>query len=181
MDVCGPRPLPFPDRHFDFAVCSHTLEDVRDPLFLCAELIRVAKAGYIEVPSRAAESSRGCEHPAIAGYSHHRWLIDIDGSVVTFMMKYHLIQADWRYSLPQEFLWALPDSRRVQWLYWEDRFEFRERVIHGAAQQIAELERFVRVTHPYPAWQLAASDAVRAALALPRRAARRLFRAAGAR
>ena len=60
-------------------ICSHTLEDLRDPLWVCAELVRVAKAGYVEVPSRAAEQSRGWEHPRIAGLSHHRWLIEIDG------------------------------------------------------------------------------------------------------
>ncbi|HWE39009.1 MAG TPA: methyltransferase domain-containing protein, partial [Isosphaeraceae bacterium] len=47
-DICEHTPWPFPDRFFDFSICSHTLEDVRDPLFVCAELIRVSKRGYIE-------------------------------------------------------------------------------------------------------------------------------------
>jgi hypothetical protein len=54
-DLCERDPWPLADRSADFAVCSHTLEDVRDPVWVCSELVRVAKAGYIEVPSRAAE------------------------------------------------------------------------------------------------------------------------------
>ena len=51
--------LPFEDKSFEVAVSSHTLEDIRDPLFLCAELNRVTKAGYIETPSIVAELTFG--------------------------------------------------------------------------------------------------------------------------
>src|SRR5687768_15234743 len=46
-DICDREPWPFADRQFDFAVCAHTLEDVRDPVWVCGELMRVARAGYI--------------------------------------------------------------------------------------------------------------------------------------
>ena len=52
-DICDHTPYPFPDRFFDYVICSHTLEDVRDPLWVCAEIMRVGRRGYIEVPSRA--------------------------------------------------------------------------------------------------------------------------------
>jgi len=48
-DICAREPFPFADGEVDFVVCSHTLEDIRDPLWVCSELTRVAKAGYIEV------------------------------------------------------------------------------------------------------------------------------------
>src|SRR5947209_11557218 len=32
-DICDRQPWPFADRQFDFSVCAHTLEDVRDPIF----------------------------------------------------------------------------------------------------------------------------------------------------
>ena len=43
QDVCN-SPWPFPDKTFDFVVCSHLLEDVRDPITVCRELGRVGKA-----------------------------------------------------------------------------------------------------------------------------------------
>jgi hypothetical protein len=50
-DICDREPFLFKDKEIDFVVCSQTLEDVRDPLWVCSEMIRVAKAGYIEVPA----------------------------------------------------------------------------------------------------------------------------------
>jgi len=169
-DLCAREPWPLADKSIDFAICSHTLEDLRDPLWVCSELIRVAKAGYIEVPSRAAEQSRGWERPRIAGLSHHRWLVEIAGARVTFLMKYHLLHADWRYSLPLSFLRNLPESARVQWLFWENAFEYEERIIHGSDAQATELERFVRATRPYAATRLRADAAARSVSTLLRRA-----------
>src|SRR5579872_3647114 len=51
-DICDHTPWPFANKQFEFVICSHTLEDIRDPLWVCSELIRVGKRGYIEVPSR---------------------------------------------------------------------------------------------------------------------------------
>lgn len=42
--------LPFRDKAFDFVIASHVLEHSADPAQFIAELQRVAKAGYIEVP-----------------------------------------------------------------------------------------------------------------------------------
>lgn len=42
--------LPFRDKAFDFVIASHVLEHSPDPEQFIAELQRVAKAGYIEVP-----------------------------------------------------------------------------------------------------------------------------------
>lgn len=170
-DICEHTPFPFTDKMFDWVTCSHTLEDVRDPLWVCAEMMRIGKRGYIEVPSRLAESSRGWELPNIAGLSHHRWLIDIDAerSRIEFLMKFHRIHSHWRFSLPRAYRDSLPASAHVQWLFWTDRFDCVERTIHGIAATDVELERYVAATHPYPAWRLRAS-------ALSRRAASLLSR-----
>jgi hypothetical protein len=53
-DACL-TPWPYPSDYFDFSFCSHTLEDLRDPIAVCRELMRVSRAGYIEMPSRARE------------------------------------------------------------------------------------------------------------------------------
>ena len=45
------EPIPFPPNQFDFVHCRHTVEDIQNPLFVCQELFRIAKDGYIEHPS----------------------------------------------------------------------------------------------------------------------------------
>ena len=79
-DICGREPYPFKDKELDFVTCSHTLEDIRDPLWVCSEMVRISRRGYVEIPSRLWETCRGTEHPRLAGLSHHRWLIEITGA-----------------------------------------------------------------------------------------------------
>lgn len=146
-DLCDRVPLPFASKSIDFAICSHTLEDLRDPLWVCSELIRVAKRGYIEVPSRVAETSRGWEHRHMAGLSHHRWLIEIEGSQIRFMMKYHMIHR-WRYSFPPSYLAALPADQQIAWLFWKDGFTFAEPLLHDL-ELARNLEDFVHARHPH--------------------------------
>jgi len=47
--------LPFKDQAFDFVIAAHVLEHSADPVRFLAELQRVAKAGYIEVPDAFME------------------------------------------------------------------------------------------------------------------------------
>lgn len=175
-DICARGPWPFEDRQFDFVICSHTLEDIRDPLWVCSELIRVGKAGYIEVPSRVFESTRGVERPNTAGLSHHRWLIDIEGDEVRFLQKYHFIHSHWRFSLPKAYLDSRSPDAAVQWLWWNGEFRYSEATIHGLANQERELARFAEAAYPRPPWRLRASDAWRSISSLPARGLRRLAR-----
>ena len=175
-DICGREPWPFADKQFDFVICSHTLEDIRDPLWVSSELIRVGKAGYIEVPSRVFESTLGMERPNIAGLSHHRWLIDIEGDEIRFLQKYHLIHSHWRYNIPTSYLTALPREAAVQCLWWKGDFRFSEKTIHGLANQERELERFAGTIYPRSSWKRRASDAWGTVSSLPVRGLKRLAR-----
>ncbi len=171
-DLCDHAPYPFADKSIDFVICSHTLEDVRDPLRVCAEMIRIAKRGYIEVPSRVWETCRGHESPRTAGLSHHRWLIDIEDARIEFLMKYHLMHSHWRYSLPASVRVSLSAGEAVQWLFWDEGFAYEERTIHGLEAQRAELESYVAKVRSYPAWKLAAARTAEGALRLSRAARR---------
>src|SRR3954447_1905298 len=91
-DVCAREPYPFEDESVDFVVCTQTLEDLRDPVWVCAEMERVGKAGYIEVPSRLEEQSWGVEGPWV-GWAHHRWLVDASDGGLEFAMKPHDIHS----------------------------------------------------------------------------------------
>lgn len=92
-DLCDHRPWPIADKAFDFATCSHLLEDIRDPIWVCSEMRRIAKAGYIEVPSRVVEQSKGIENPRHAGFYHHRWLITCHKNRLEFRHKPHVLHS----------------------------------------------------------------------------------------
>jgi hypothetical protein len=161
-DICAKESLPFRDKEIDFVICSHVLEDIRDPLWVCTEMVRVAKRGYVEVPSRVAETCRGWESNRIAGLSHHRWLIEIDeaAAYMRFTPKYHMIHAHPRFNLPPAYFRRLPQEQKVSWLFWENSFTFAEPTIHGLDNIEAELEQFVNRYRPYPRWRLRAERAV---------------------
>lgn len=156
-DICGREPYPFADKSIDFVTCSHVLEDIRDPLWVCSEMIRIAKRGYIEVPSRLVETCRGWETERTAGLSHHRWLIKIDQSrsEIDFLMKYHMIHSDRRFGFPPAFMRRLTAEQQIDSLFWTDRFGYAERTIHGTAGMAEELIGFVSEHYRYPKWLLA--------------------------
>ena len=125
-DFCDREPWPFSDDQFDFVICSHTLEDVRDPIWMCSELNRVAKAGYIEVPSRLEEQTYGFQGPW-TGWSHHRWLIDVDERSITFVHKSGVVEREGSH-FPPDFRNTLSEEDRVLSLWWQGSFEFGERL-----------------------------------------------------
>jgi hypothetical protein len=115
-------------------------EDVRDPLFVCSELIRVSKAGYVETPSRIAESCVGWESDKFAGLCHHRWLIDYRPARLVFTQKYHNIHGDPSLHLPKELYHALSEEERISSMFWTDRFSFSETILVG----IQNIQDFLR-------------------------------------
>jgi hypothetical protein len=142
-DICDRDPWPFEDDRFDFVVCSHTLEDVRDPIWVCSELVRVAKAGYVEVPSRLEEQSYGFQGPWV-GWGHHRWLIDRDGERLDFVFKHAVVHGRDSDHFPAGFQEALSPEQRVTTLFWDGSFEFRERVFTSAEELDPYVADFVR-------------------------------------
>lgn len=152
-DFCDRESWPFEDKFFDFSICSHTLEDVRDPLYVCSELIRVSKRGYIEVPSRLLESCRGLESDTLVGLSHHRWLVDITDNHVQFLMKYHMIHGDFQLSFPPSFAKKIPPDQTISFLFWEEKFDFSEKRIDGLDNIYQELSQYVSVRYKYPSYR----------------------------
>ena len=179
-DICDHTPWPLADKSIDFCTCSHTLEDIRDPLWVCSEMIRVAKAGYIEVPSRMFEQCRGRE-PRIVGLSHHRWLVEIEGQHLKFYQKYHAIHSDYRASFPSSFRKAMTPEQEISYLFWEDSFTFEEVTIHGSESVSQELSRYVRQHYRHPPARVAlesAKSGLNWALVQPGRVVRKLRRMA---
>ena len=64
--------MPFADGAFDYTICSNLLEHVVDPAGVIAELVRVSRAGYIEVPE--ASSAKIVDFPS------HIWWCRLDAA-----------------------------------------------------------------------------------------------------
>jgi Methyltransferase domain len=141
LDLCAREPWPFDDGQFDFVVCSHTLEDVRDPVWVCGQLERIAKAGYIEVPSRLEELSYGVQGPWV-GWGHHHWLSEVDGERISFVFKTHVVHREGSH-FPEGFHERLSPEERVETMWWEDSFEYREHIFYEPPELDGWLEHFV--------------------------------------
>jgi phenylpropionate dioxygenase-like ring-hydroxylating dioxygenase large terminal subunit len=94
---------------------------------------RIAKAGYIEVPSRLEEQSYGFQGPW-AGWGHHRWLIDVTDGRIRFVFKHHVIHNRPSDHFPAGFQQQLSSEQRVQTLWWEGSFDYDEWVTVSAEE-----------------------------------------------
>ncbi|MDO8363029.1 MAG: class I SAM-dependent methyltransferase [Actinomycetota bacterium] len=155
-----PRPLfdadagamPFADKVFDYVICSHVLEHVLDPGAAMSEMMRVGKAGYIELP--VASSARILDFP-----SHLWWCsvhVDADGDdVLTFDAKtalsFHGEIDGWARSEPVhadlQKLFAKHLTSRLITFSWTDSFRFD---VRGAptAELLADVEKLGEQHHP---------------------------------
>lgn len=120
--------LPFADNFFDFVVCCHTLEDFHSPLYLLNEIKRIAKAGYIEVPSRLHEQTLGVRDRAShkPGHPHHYWIIDkLEDKLNFYSKKASLAEPGWE--IPLLFNESLSKTNPLindLEFYFEDSFDF---------------------------------------------------------
>jgi hypothetical protein len=150
-DLCARRPWPIEDKAFDFAICSHLLEDIRDPIWVCSELRRIARAGYIEVPSRVVEQSKGIENPRHAGYYHHRWLIRRSPNGLEFRHKPHVL-----HSVKNAIVtrlspgWRISAEHAIVFLNWSGEFESVEVLEFDEAKVIEELCEFAAEARRLP-------------------------------
>lgn len=141
-DICAREPWPFETGQFDFVVCSHVLEDVRDPIWVCSELQRVGRAGYVEVPSRLEEQTYGFQGPWV-GWGHHHWLIEARDGGLEFVFKHHILHGMLDAQFPAGFKDGLAPEERVEQLWWAGSFDARERIIVEPAELDAYLTDLV--------------------------------------
>lgn len=142
-DLCDREPYPFADKELDFVICSHTLEDIRDPIWVCSEMVRIAKAGYIEVPSRLEEQTFGLQGSWV-GWGHHRWLVDVVDGGLEFVFKHHIVHGRDTDHFPPGFCEGLTPEQLVQPFWWEGSFTFAERVFVTPEELDPYLADFVR-------------------------------------
>jgi uncharacterized protein YbaR (Trm112 family) len=116
--------LPFKDKSFDFVIASHVLEHSAQPEQFLAELQRVSKAGYIEVPDAFMER--------INPYTDHRLEITCrDNKLIIRKKSGHIVEHDTvelyedrvKPFLTQELIPKRPFSFHVRY-YWDDNIDF---------------------------------------------------------
>jgi len=139
-DVCSRQPFPFKDKQFDFVFCSHMLEDLKDPTWVCSEMIRIGKRGYIQTPSRWTESKRGVggtfKFPKkLAGYFNHLWFVELINNKLIFTTKSSLIH------VLKEFQIKNIPSPIVE-LFWKHEFKYREKLILSLRGAVYDLLEF---------------------------------------
>ncbi len=149
-DLCDKTPYPFEDDHFDFAVCTFTLEDLRDPVWVCEEMSRIAKAGYIEVPSLLDELTWSNPEPSGGswlGHDHHLWFCTLDRGELVFLKKLHSLHRNPRARISRRRAAALTWEERVLAHAWNGELRASERLAIDS-YPVAELERVVEERFP---------------------------------
>jgi uncharacterized protein YbaR (Trm112 family) len=116
--------LPFKDKSFDFVIASHVLEHSPYPEQFLAELQRVSKAGYIEVPDAFMER--------INPYSDHRLEITCrDDKLIIKKKPAHIVEHETvelyehqvKPFLTRELIPKRPFAFHVRY-YWSEKIDF---------------------------------------------------------
>jgi len=69
------KKLPFKDKEFDYVILSHVLEHVPDIIEFKLEIERIAKSGYIELPTKLADN---LVFDFVEERFSHKWLMKFD-------------------------------------------------------------------------------------------------------
>ena len=155
--------MPFADGVFDYVVCSHVLEHVNDPAAVVAEITRVGRAGYVEVPQAASAK--------ILDFPSHLWWCRLDGSTLVFTAKHarafdpEIAGYIERSGLEREFEKLLDRAfdYRVVSLRWKDDIDVR---VEGEVDPLFEATARSAEAHHRPG-QALGSRVLTATMALP--------------
>lgn len=101
---------------FDFAICTHTLEDICNPNLVATMLSKIAKEGFNAVPSKYAELNK--QTGQYKGWPHHRWIFNKEDKDIVAYPKLNLIE--YAPSLDQIALLRDGENEELQW-FWQEK------------------------------------------------------------
>jgi hypothetical protein len=104
---------------FDFSICSHTLEDVFNPIDLILNLEKISKKGYIAVPSKYDEFTK-LYNNKYRGNAHHKQFFDVKDDHFVIYPKFSWIEADDR----SDLLTSSHGPREII-LMWEENIPYK--------------------------------------------------------
>jgi len=146
LNICD-YPWPFKDKEFDFVWCTQTLEDIRDPIGVCKEMMRVGKAGYINCPAKISELVCGMNQEPLAefynGFWHHRWLVSLEGNKLIFEPKNaYATSVKWA---DQKLLDVVNKNPRLGYveLFWKNEIKTEERFGLESKEAFDDIKKFV--------------------------------------
>jgi hypothetical protein len=78
---------------WDFAICTHTLEDIHNPVFVARMIEKIANKGLIVEPSKYRELSRFSG--SFRGFIHHNWIFDVRDNELIALPKINYIEDEY--------------------------------------------------------------------------------------
>lgn len=96
---------------WDYAICTHTLEDINNPVYAARMIEQIANAGIIVEPSKYRELTRFSGN--FRGFIHHRWIFDIRQGQLVALPKINYIEDS--YFDPAQHLLMGNEELIVEW------------------------------------------------------------------
>ena len=114
------KQLPFKDNEFDFIIASHVIEHVEDFQYFIREIERVAKQGYIELPSRLGDNL------VFENIKEHIWWFKYDDELQTLIAskKNQILEPFITVSTVKKLENVFREDLVLE-LFWEDKINFR--------------------------------------------------------
>jgi hypothetical protein len=107
---------------FDFCICTHTLEDIMNPVYVSEQIQKIAKEGYIAVPSKYRELSRfECRNNRYRGHIHHRWIFDIIDNIFVGFPKINYLDSTNIFDKISNF----EDNKKDLSFFWKDTIDIK--------------------------------------------------------
>lgn len=162
--------LPFADKSFDFVYCSHILEHALDPSRAIAEITRIGRRGYAEVPSEYLEL-------AATSMASHLWTVvkESDGTLV-FREKAVPYPAPEVERVFRQVLWEKDDLYMA--FYWKNYDRVFNIGVTWEGTIPHRVERLPERPSAFPKGKVDDLDAIRRALVAARAVKKRGVRAA---
>lgn len=104
---------------YDFSICTHTLEDLNNPLYVIDKIIKISKRGLVSVPSKYLELTRP-EESSHRGYYHHRYIATINNQKLFFIPKTPIVERKVFDDISKKY----NVNNGELWLIWENDFDY---------------------------------------------------------
>ena len=102
---------------FDYCICTHTLEDIYNPVEALRLMPKIAREGIIATPSVNTELS--CHEGGYLGYIHHRWIFTARGSQILVVPKLSVLEG-----IAAQYNLSYDNSRQEVRFKWCDTIEW---------------------------------------------------------